>query len=83
MITYAVLDAEDRIKQFQTGSPHRNYSLVKSYKVADRRTAESKAHKALTVEGRGRRGEWFYMGSNVAVTELDKLFPAGEQLELF
>ena len=77
------IDAEDRIKQFQTGSPYRNYSLVKSYKVADRRTAESKAHEVLTVEGRGRRGEWFYMGSSVAVTELDKLFPAGEQLELF
>lgn len=77
------VDAEDRIKQFQTGSPYRDYELVKSYKVSDRREAESKAHAALTVEGRGRKGEWFYMGSNVAVAELDKIFPAGEQLELF
>jgi len=77
------IDAEDRIKQFQTGSPYRNYSLIKSYKVSNRREAEAKAHEALTVEGRGRRGEWFYMGANVAVDELDKLFPAGEQLELF
>ena len=77
------VDAEDRIKQFQTSSPYRNYKLVKSYKVPNRREAEAKAHKALTIEGRGRRGEWFYMGSTVAVSELDKLFPAGEQLELF
>ena len=77
------VDAEDRIKQFLTSSPYRNYKLVKSYKVPNRREAEAKAHKALTIEGRGRRGEWFYMGSTVAVSELDKLFPAGEQLELF
>lgn len=77
------VDAEDRIKQFQTGSPYRNYKLVKYYKVRNRREAESKAHEVLTVEGRGRKGEWFYMGSTVAVSELDKLFIIGEQLDLF
>lgn len=77
------VDAEDRIKHFQTSSPYRDYKLVKSYKVTDRRAAETEAHKALTVEGRGRRGEWFYMGAVVAVEELDKLFETGEQLELF
>jgi hypothetical protein len=68
------VDSLDRLKQYQTSSPYRDYKLVKSYKVTDRREAEAKAHKALTIEGRGRRGEWFYMGSSVAVTELDDLF---------
>jgi hypothetical protein len=77
------IDPEDRLKQYQTSSPYRNYEIVKSYKVTDRREAEAKAHEALTVKGRGRRGEWFYMGSTIAVSELDKLFINGEQLELF
>ena len=77
------VDSLDRLKQYQTSSPYRDYKLVKSYKVPNRREAEAKAHKALTIEGRGRRGEWFYMGSSVAVTELDDLFYTGEQLELF
>lgn len=77
------VDPEDRVKQYQTASPYRDYEVVKSYKVPDRREAESKAHAALTIEGRGRRGEWFYMGSTVAVSELDKLFIIGEQLDLF
>ncbi len=77
------VDSQDRLKQYQTSSPYRDYTVVKSYKVPNRREAEAKAHEALTVEGRGRRGEWFYMGSTVAVAELDKLFIIGEQLELF
>lgn len=77
------VDVEDRLKQFQTSSPHRDYTVVKSYKVSDRREAELKAHKALDIKGRGRKGEWFYMPRNVAVNELDNLFFTGEQLELF
>tara|TARA_R100000995_G_scaffold84417_1_gene63026 strand:+ start:1789 stop:2349 length:561 start_codon:yes stop_codon:yes gene_type:complete len=77
------VDSQDRLKQYQTSSPHRDYEIVKSYKVSNRRESEAKAHKALTIEGRGRKGEWFYMGSNVAVTELDKLFDIGGQFELF
>jgi len=77
------IDPADRVRQYQTASPYRDYEIVKSYKVPDRREAEAKAHEALAVEGRGRRGEWFYMGSTVAVSELDKLFIIGEQLELF
>jgi len=77
------VDSKDRLKQYQTSSPYRDYEIVKSYKVSDRREAESKAHNALTLEGRGRKGEWFYMGSTVAVDELDKLFYEGGQFELF
>ena len=77
------VDSQDRLKQYQTASPYRNYTVVKSYKVSNRRESEAKAHEALTIEGRGRKGEWFYMGSNVAVDELDNLFETGEQFELF
>ena len=77
------VDAQDRLKQYQTSSPYRDYEVVKSYKVSNRRESEAKAHEALTIEGRGRKGEWFYMGANVAVAELDKLFDTGGQIELF
>ena len=77
------VDSQDRLKQYQTSSPYRDYKLVKAYKVPNRREAEAKAHDALTIEGRGRKGEWFYIQHPVAVEELDKLFETGEQLELF
>ena len=77
------VDSQDRLKTYQTSSPYRDYEVVKSYKVPNRLEAEAKAHESLTVEGRGRRGEWFYMGTSVAVAELDKLFIIGEQLDLF
>ena len=77
------IDAEDRVKQFQTGSPYRDYQLIKSYKVEDRREAEVMAHKALDKKGVGRRGEWFYMSHAIATTKLDKIFPEAHQFELF
>jgi hypothetical protein len=77
------VDAEDRIKQFQTGSPHRDYNLIKYYAVSDRRKAEKKAHDTLTIEGRERKGEWFYMEPASTVKELNNLFGEGAQLELF
>ena len=77
------VDSQDRLKQYQTSSPYRDYEVVRSYKVSNRRESEAKAHEALTIEGRGRKGEWFYMGANVAIAELDKLFDTGGQIELF
>ena len=77
------MDAEDRIKQFQTGSPYRDYELIKSYKVEDRREAEAMAHKELSAKGVGRKGEWFYMSHPVATDKLDKIFPEAHQFELF
>tara|TARA_R110002020_G_scaffold62734_3_gene167554 strand:+ start:3089 stop:3613 length:525 start_codon:yes stop_codon:yes gene_type:complete len=73
----------DRIKQFQTGSPYRDYRLIKTYKVENRREAEAAAHKELSCKGIGRRGEWFYMSHAVATSKLDKIFPEAHQFELF
>lgn len=77
------VNSVDRVKQFQTGSPYRDYQLIKSYKVEDRREAESMAHEALDTKGVGRRGEWFYMSHAIATTKLDKIFPEAHQFELF
>jgi hypothetical protein len=52
------IDAEDRLNGYQTSSPFRDYSLYKSWAVADRRSAESEAHTYLE-KTFDRKGEWF------------------------
>ena len=77
------IDSKDRLKQYQTGSPYRNYTLVASYTVENRREAESKVHLLLE-DKHSRRGEWFYCTAPVAKDILNKYFNStGEQLELF
>ena len=67
------VDAEDRIKQFQTASPHRDYMLVKTYDTDDRRKAESEVHKLLE-EKYERKNEWFVLSAPVAKDILDGYF---------
>ena len=77
------IDSKDRLKQYQTGSPYRNYTLVASYTVENRREAESKVHLLLE-DKHSRRGEWFYCTAPVAKDILNKYFNSvGEQIELF
>jgi len=52
------IDAEDRLYNYQTSSPFRDYSLVASWDVTDRRSAESEAHGALQ-KVYERKFEWF------------------------
>tara|TARA_R100001594_G_scaffold6456_2_gene18317 strand:- start:6413 stop:6991 length:579 start_codon:yes stop_codon:yes gene_type:complete len=52
------VDAEDRLSNYQTSSPFRDYSLAASWDVADRRSAESEAHAALQ-KLYERQSEWF------------------------
>ena len=75
------VDAQDRLKQYQTSSPYRDYELVKAYNTENRREAEAQAHAALE-KHYARRGEWFVCDASLAVTKLDPLFE-GKQLELF
>ena len=75
------VDSQDRLKQYQTGSPYRDYIVYTSYSVPDRRTAEAEAHRLLS-EKHERKGEWFVCSTVVAKTILDNYFK-GKQLELF
>ena len=52
------IDAEDRLNNYQTSSPFRDYVLQYRYDVNDRRQAESQAHTELQ-KLYERKGEWF------------------------
>jgi len=67
------VDAEDRLKQYQTSSPYRDYELIKAYDTDDRRTAEKAAHELLA-QSHERKGEWFYIQHPVATEILDGHF---------
>ena len=55
------VDAEDRLKGYQTGSPKRDYQLVHAEWFSDRHAAEKAIHKMLEQHKHchERRGEWF------------------------
>jgi len=75
------VDAQDRLKQYQTSSPYRDYELVKIYNTKDRRQAEAQAHAELE-KNYARRGEWFVCDASLATNKLNNLFGA-KQFELF
>tara|TARA_E500000318_G_scaffold74257_1_gene68911 strand:+ start:70 stop:537 length:468 start_codon:yes stop_codon:yes gene_type:complete len=52
------VDSEDRLNGYQTSSPFRDYALVSSWDVNDRRAAETEAHTELQKLYK-RRSEWF------------------------
>ena len=54
------VDAKDRCKGYQTGSPYRDYKLIYSFNTDDRNRAEMEAHKKAEKICLERRGEWFY-----------------------
>ena len=59
------VDSTDRLKNYQTSSPFRDYALLYSYEVKDRRVAESAAHKRLSKEC-DNINEWFKLPHAVA-----------------
>lgn len=75
------VDAEDRVKHFQTSSPYRDYQLVKFYNVQDRRKSEKKAHKILQDKFENRK-EWFVASAAQIISILDGHFGV-KQFELF
>lgn len=64
------VDAEDRLKQYQTSSPYRDYKLIATYDASDRRKAEKFAHDLLA-KSHERRGEWFCIQHPVAASILE------------
>ena len=59
------VDAMDRIKNYQTSSPFRDYTLLYSYEVNDRRAGEAAAHARLAKEC-DNINEWFRIPHAVA-----------------
>ena len=59
------VDSEDRLKSYQTSSPFRDYILVYSYEVDDRRAAEAAAHVRLAKEC-DNINEWFRLPPPIA-----------------
>lgn len=59
------VDSNDRLKNYQTSSPFRDYALLYSYEVKDRRVAESAAHERLAKEC-DNINEWFKLPHAVA-----------------
>ena len=60
------VDAQDRLRAYQTSSPHRDYSLLEATKVTDKRKAEALAHKLCSRICKDRNGEWFNLPLDVA-----------------
>jgi len=59
------VDSEDRLKNYQTSSPFRDYTLLYTYDVDDRRAAESAAHVRLAKEC-DNINEWFRLPAAIA-----------------
>jgi len=59
------VDSNDRLKNYQTSSPFRDYALLYSYEVNNRRVAESAAHVRLAKEC-DNINEWFKLPHAVA-----------------
>ena len=59
------VDSQDRLKNYQTSSPFRDYSLLYSYEVNDRRAGESAAHARLAKEC-DNINEWFRIPHAIA-----------------
>ena len=64
------VDAEDRLKSYQTSSPFRDYVLYYSYTTDNRRKSEAEAHSLLEQKYE-RRNEWFLCTPSQAVEVLN------------
>jgi hypothetical protein len=64
------IDAEDRLKSYQTSSPFRDYMLYYSYTTSNRRKSEAEAHSMLEQKYE-RRNEWFLCTPSQAIEVLN------------
>lgn len=61
------IDAEDRLKSYQTSSPYRDYQLLHSVYVTDRRAIEKKAHRKVSKICEEKQNEWFKVDAIEAI----------------
>tara|TARA_A100001388_G_C28640270_1_gene436725 strand:- start:134 stop:721 length:588 start_codon:yes stop_codon:yes gene_type:complete len=63
-------DPERRLKNYQTGDPHRKYRLRDKRQFPDRKGAEFAIHEMLKSEGFVSEGEWFEISISEAKSRL-------------
>ena len=73
------IDAEDRLKGYQTSSPMRDYTLVHYAYSDDRNVAERQAHVLAGKLG-DRRNEWFKINNEDAVIVIEQA--VSEEMEI-
>lgn len=66
------VDAADRLKNYQTSSPFRDYELQYFCKVNDRRASESQSHQLLATKF-NQQGEWFQCSIEEARQVIDQV----------
>jgi hypothetical protein len=71
-------DEKQRLDQFQTSSPHRDYALLHSVFVDDRSVAEKQAHKKAQQVAKDDNFEWFMITHEQAVQILNSLLEQDE-----
>ena len=67
------VDAEDRLKGYQTSSPFRDYVLHHKVYSDDRRASEQEAHKKAAKVAIESSGEWFKLSVDQAINILENL----------
>jgi len=67
------VDAEDRLKGYQTSSPFRDYELLHKSFFKNKRRAEAKAHKLAGEIAYETRGEWFNISKDKAINIINSI----------
>jgi len=67
------VDAEDRLKSYQTSSPCRDYVLLHREFFNNRRRAEAEAHILASEKAEERRGEWFKIKTIDAINIINSI----------
>ena len=67
------VDAEDRLKSYQTSSPLRDFVLLHKKFFDNRRRAEAEAHISADKIAKERRGEWFKIDTSDAINLINSI----------
>jgi hypothetical protein len=66
-------DYDTRLKNYQTGDPHRAYEKIHHRYFSDRVQAEALAHNELKKLTSKWNGEWFYLRENQVISVIDSI----------
>ena len=66
-------DYDTRLKNYQTGDPHRAYEKIHHRYFSDRVQAEALAHNELKKLTSKWNGEWFYLRKNQVISVIDSI----------